>query len=128
MNRLITKFKFKGSDANDKPSTVNDNGKTLGGHAVQNWCLLRFLPLIIGLRIQDCSDRVWAAVLLLRRIVELICSPKITSAQVADLRIKIDEYIELRVSLFPAIPLRPKHHFLVHYPKQILQLGSLIRV
>lgn len=70
LNQLIVRFKYKGYDANDKPSIVNENGKTLGGHAVQNWCLLRLLPLLISSKIQDHCDEVWAAICLLREIVE----------------------------------------------------------
>lgn len=128
LNQIIIKFKYKGSDANDKPNILNDKGKRLGGHAVQNWCLLRVLPLLICSKIQDTSDEVWTTILLLREIVELVCAPKITLAQVAYLRVKIEEYLELRVSLFPETPLRPKHHYLAHYPRHILQFGPLMRV
>ena len=41
---------------------------------------------------------------------------------------KIEEYLEARTSLFPEAPLRPKHHYLTHYPQHILQFGPLIRV
>lgn len=128
LNQMITKFKYKGSDANDKPNILNDKSKKLGGHAVQNWCFLRLLPVFICLNVQDTSDKVWGLILLLREIVELVCAPKITFGQVAYLRIKIEEYLELRVGLFPETPLRPKHHYLAHYPRQLLQFGPLMRV
>ena len=128
MNQVIVKFKYKGYDANDKPSIVNENGKTLGGHAAQNWCLLRLLPLLVSSKIQDSNDEVWAAICLLREIVALVCAPKISVAQLAYLRVKIEEYLETRASLFPETPLRPKHHYLTHYPHHILQFGPLMRV
>ena len=107
---------------------MNENGKTLGGHAVQNWCLLRLLPLLVSSKIQDSNDEVWAAICLLREIVALVCAPRISVAQVAYLRVKIEEYLETRASLFPETPLRRKHHYLTHYPLHILQFGPLMRV
>ena len=88
LNNKITNFKYKGNDVNDKPNTVNDNGKKLGGHAVQNWSLLRLLPLFIGSKIQDTSNEVWQAILLLRQIVELVCAPRIKLTQVSYLKVK----------------------------------------
>jgi hypothetical protein len=41
-NQIVTKFKYSGSDANNKPSIISEEGSKLGGHAVQNWCLLKF--------------------------------------------------------------------------------------
>ena len=104
LNQVIVKFKYKGYDANDKPSIVNESGKTLGGHAVQNLCLLRLLPLLNASKIQDSSDKVWAAICLLREIVALVCAPKILVAQVTYLRVKVEEYLEARSSLFSEMP------------------------
>ena len=118
-----------GSDAANKPSELSTNADKLSGHAVQNWCFLRLLPLIIGDRIKDAAEnQVWSLCLNLRNIVNLICSPKIDIAQVAELRVAIEEYIQDRCKLFPQDKLRPKHHYLVHYPELILQFGPLIRL
>ena len=56
LNRTINQFKFLGSDAANKPSELNVKGEKLGGHAVQNWCFLRLLPLLVGDRIKDPLD------------------------------------------------------------------------
>ena len=97
-NQIITAFKYNGGNANDKPKTVDDKGHKLGGHAVQNWCLLRLFPILIGNKIQNKSDNVWKLIIFLRQIVELVCPPKIALAQVAYLRIQIEEYLELRMT------------------------------
>lgn len=129
LNRSISQFKYLGTDKNNKPCEVRSNGERLGGHAAQNWCLLRLLPLLIGDCIQNpVEDEVWQLCLKLREIVELICAPKIHTNQIALLRIVIEEYIQLRTVTFPNKPLKPKHHYLVHYPELILQFGPLIRL
>lgn len=129
LNRRITQFKFLGSDANDKPAEVKPGSGKLSGHAVQNWCFLRLLPLFVGDKIVNPTENeVWQLVLLLRQIVELICAPAISTDQVAYLQVLIDEYIHFRRVTFPDFPLKPKHHYICHYPELIVHFGPLIRL
>ena len=44
------------------------------------------------------------------------------------LQLIISQYISMREMLFPDVKLRPKHHYLLHYPELILQFGPLIKV
>ncbi|XP_071852460.1 uncharacterized protein [Apostichopus japonicus] len=60
-------------------------------------------------------------------MVELLCTPSIDEAEIANLSFLIEEYLESRHRLFPERRMRPKHHFLNHYPMLILQFGTLIR-
>ncbi|KAL2083090.1 hypothetical protein ACEWY4_020863 [Coilia grayii] len=129
LNRRINQFKYLGRDANNKPCEVNPEGGKLGGHAVQNWCLLRMLPALIGDKIKNPGDnKVWQLVLQLREVVDLICAPAISNGQIAYLRVLIDEYLHYRVQTFPDNPLKPKHHYVSHYPELIIQFGPLIRL
>ncbi|XP_076324162.1 uncharacterized protein LOC143232498 [Tachypleus tridentatus] len=92
LNKKIQTYKFKGSDANDKPPFTLSS-KTVSGHAVQVWVLLRFFPLLIHGKIDDHNNEVWQLLLLLRQIVELICAPVISEDQVAIMLDLIKEYI-----------------------------------
>lgn len=128
-NRSIGQFTYLGNEAHDKPPEFSPGSEKLSGHAVQNWCLLRVLPLLVGDRIKnpDESD-VWKLILLMREIVGYVCAPTITADQIAYLDVLIEGYIQSRVELFPDHPLKPKHHYLCHYPELILQFGPLIRL
>lgn len=86
------------------------------------------MPLIIGDKVQDTADEVWQLTLQLKDIVELICAQKISVSQVAYLDVLIQEYLEFRKVLFPETTLKPKHHYLRHYPALILKFGPLIRL
>lgn len=121
LNRRIKQFKYKSTDALTKPCAVNSEVSKLSGQAVQNWNFLRLLPVLIGDKVENSEDEVWQLTLQLKDIVDLICAQKISSSQVAYLDILIQEYLELRKSLFPESPLKPKHHFLRHYPALILK-------
>lgn len=127
LNRKIAQFKYLGSDKNNKPNQINPKGDGLGGQALQNWCLVRLLPLIIGDKIREPENEYWQQFLRLRDIIEVVCAPQISEAQVAILNFTIDEYLEARSNLFPDYRFKPKHHFLKHYPLLILQYGPLIR-
>lgn len=127
LNRRISQFKYKGSDALTKPCTVNE-GPKLSGQAIQNWNFLRLLPVLIGDKVQSPEDEVWQLILQLKDIVDLICAQRISVSQVAYLDIIIQEYLESRKCLFPECTLKPKHHYLRHYPALILKFGPLIRL
>lgn len=112
LNRILSNFPYKGSDANNKPCEVRPDGEKLKGHAAQNWCLLRLLPVMIRDRIKTpLEDDVWQLCLNLRDIVDMICAPKIHRNQVAYLKILIEDYLQLRHTLFPGKPLQAKHHY-----------------
>lgn len=61
-------------------------------------------------------------------MVSLICAPAISTGQIAYLRVLIDEYLHFRKQAFPDKPLKPKHHYVSHYPELIIHFGPLIRL
>jgi len=128
LNRRIRQFKYKATDACSKPCAVTPKALKLSGQAIQNWNFLRLLPLLIGDKVQDSQDNIWQLTLQLKDIVDLICAQQISKPQVAYLDILIQEYLETRKALFPDNKLRPKHHYLRHYPGLILRFGPLIRL
>lgn len=128
MNRRIKQFKYSASDALSKPCAVNSNGVKLSGQAIQNWNFLRLLPVIMGDKVKEPMDDVWQLTLQLKDIVEMICAQRISLPEVAYLDVLIQEYLACRSSLFPGQRLKPKHHYLRHYPALILKFGPLIRL
>ena len=77
-------------------------------------------------KIEDSDDSSWLMLLALHQIVQMLCAPALNDKDVATLICVLN--IAFRQSLFPSIPLRPKHHFLLHYPYFIIQYGPLSRV
>lgn len=59
LNRRIGQLvaKYQGNDANDKPCEVTPGSNKLSGHSVQNWCLLRMLPVLIAKKIQSPGEK-----------------------------------------------------------------------
>ena len=128
LNHRLSTLHYLGSDATSKPCLVAVSGEKLGGQAIQNWNFIRLLPIIMHDRICNTDDPYWHMFLLLRDIIELLCAPTITEADIAYLSTLIDEYLEERKQNFPDDRMKPKHHYFKHYPRLILEFGPLIRV
>lgn len=82
------------------------------------WCLFRFLPIIIGERI-DVKMEEWPCLLILWNIVQICTSPAIRKDDIPYLRILIEEHHTLFKRLYPNASIIPKMHFLIHVPDDI---------
>lgn len=126
LNSKILSFKFGLHDAANKPSALPKNFEVgLKLNASRVWCLLRLLPLLIGNFVPE-GEPVWDLLLMLKEIVDLILAPAINTTYISHLADLINDHHTLLKLLFPDIILKPKHHFLVHYPKLIVEFGPLV--
>lgn len=96
----------------------------MGGNAHENWCLLQLLPLIIGLKVPE-HEPVWQMLMTLKDIVELVMSPVHTEESICYLDSMIAEHRRRFLDVFPQETLKPKHHFLEHYPQLIREFGPV---
>ena len=126
LNNRISKFPYNAEERMCKPCLIKKFTK-LSGNASQNWCMLRLFPLFVMNKILDCDDPSWLVLLTLHEIVQLLCAPALNIESICFLNLRIKEYLRLRQTLFPDTPLRPKHHYLFHYPFFVLQYGPLSR-
>ncbi|CAN7937448.1 unnamed protein product [Ixodes hexagonus] len=127
LNFRITSFKFLRSDRTRKPCEVNIQGNKLVGETVKTWNLLRLLPLFVSHKV-DMKYSDWCLYLTLRKVVDIICAPKVSEEIVAYLHVLVEQYLADRKELFPMVPLKPKHHYLLHYSSLIRELGPLVNV
>jgi len=126
LNRQLKSFKFLGSDRTNRPHLIGlgKDSKAIGGNAHENWCLLRMLPLLVGARVPE-GDSVWELILYLKDIIEVSFSHSLSGSAVAFLDMLIQEHKLLLRETFPDFSLRPKHHFIEHYPHLITCFGPL---
>ena len=90
---------FGGTKGNRSPIGVKAD--KIGEQAVQNWCLLKCLPIVLLDKLKDTSNEVWQLFLVTRNLQNLrfiICTPSITARQVTYLKILIDKNLELAVT------------------------------
>ena len=128
LNKRIQNFDYSAHDRSDQPPIIATNAKKLAGQAAENWCLLRLFSLIIFDRVKNSNDKIWKLFLSLREVVELVCAYEISHSQLAYLNVLCKDYVDRRKKHFPSVRLRPKHHFLLHYPALTMQFGPLIRL
>lgn len=122
-------FNYGFMDKKNRPTGVNMfcTGSGIGLNASQTLCLIRNLPLIFGDLVPE-GDRHWHLLLLLLHIVNIVFSPCITEGMTVFLKHLIEEHHRLFTVLHPQNNLIPKHHFMIHYPECIRQIGPLVHV
>jgi hypothetical protein len=104
---------------------ITKKTKKLPGKAYENWQILVLLPYIFkGLEI-DFDAKEWLMFTNLVEICRIVCAHEISIGQVIYLSKVIDSFFLYRKLCFPEISLRPKHHYLAHYPLLIKLLGPL---
>lgn len=85
---------------------------------------VRNFSLIIGDVVPE-DDEVWKLYLILLEIMSIIMSSTISKPQLNYLKYLISEHHSRYISLFND-SLKPKHHFLIHYPTIISNVGPLL--
>ena len=88
--------------------------------AAQMWLLGRVLPYMIGEYIPP-TDEHWQNYLQLLDIVDLLFAPSITEDEVGYLSVLIDEHHQTFVSLYSNSKLLPKHHYMIHMPRLVIE-------
>lgn len=104
--------------------TLNLKKKCVTSKATDLWHLIMILPLVFMKTERVYSDKSFDLLILLKQITDIVAAPIVSLRQIATLRLSINNYLQMRTSLFEAA-LRPKHHYLSHYPHLILQFGPL---
>ena len=118
-------------DKRNKSPEINSFDSNGGGlsqsmTAVQMTSLLKYLPLIIGGKIQHDNDY-WLFLLHLSKLVDFIFAPSFTHGMIAYLSQLISEHLHLFKQLFANnISLKSKHHLLVYLSTIITKSGPLI--
>ncbi len=130
LNSRITSFDYSPADSKNKPSPIlqrkirNPDGAS-GQTASQMWCLVRYLPLLIGDLVPEDNEHLELIILLLE-CMDFIFSPEVTEDETFFLKQLIKDHHNYFLTMYPTRTLKPKHHFMTHYPQQIRQLGPLI--
>lgn len=130
LNRKILSFPYQHTDKTDKPKPISKNfaaKKTIGGNGHENGTLLRLLPLLIGNTVPE-GDNAWSILMDLKEIVELVLSPAFNDESIQYLQTKIQDHRQMLLEVFPEFRLRPKHHFIEHYPHLIRCFGPLVHL
>ena len=128
LNAKISNFEYSYLDRDNKPEKITRAQiyepvclkQTAAGLLTLNY----ILPYILLEKFDDL-DRYYRNYLHLIAIVTLCCSPYSTIDTAGELQVLVEGYLHEFKQLYPNTALKPKHHFLLHLPTQILRFGPL---
>ncbi|KAJ8043406.1 hypothetical protein HOLleu_10472 [Holothuria leucospilota] len=131
LNSRITSFDYGPLESKNKPSVLQETklqrpDGASGQTAAQMWCLFRNFPLLIGDKVPVDNEH-FELILLLLECMDIIFSPELSTGDTYFLKQIIKDHHSHFLYLFPDRRLKPKNHFMTHYPRQIRMLGPLIR-
>lgn len=130
LNDCIKSFPYQFSDKINKPQKIpkaSFEKGTIGGNGHENWTLLRLLPFIIGSKIPE-QEPAWEILMDLKEIVDIAVSNKLSEEALFYFSSKLRDHRKLLVHTFPEFKLKPKHHFIDHYPDLIRCYGPLVEL
>ena len=128
INAKIANFRYSYLDRDNKPEAITraqlyesmSLKQTAAGLLTLNYILLFILQEKF-----DHLDRFYRNYMHLVAIVTICCSPYCTADTGGELQVLIECYLHKFKTLFPTKQLKPKHHFLLHLPTQIMRFGPL---
>lgn len=127
---LVWAFKYGKNDTKNKPPAINmsflNSNAVLAGTASSKWCLMRFLPLILGTRIPEGNED-WELLLKFREIIDIIFAAEISSARLAYLDVLVQSFLVDFSARYGPGALIPKLHYMVHYARFVRELGQIGR-
>ena len=127
-NKLLT-FSYTECDKADKPQLIKKSGSwssfKVKQHAVEMSNLIRLYPLLFG-DFVDVGNDYWELLVSFVELVQLLAAPSFSPGETDHIRDIIECFLENYFLLFPDEHLKPKGHFITHYPRQILELGAPI--
>lgn len=117
----VRDFNYGELSKGNKPSIVNFKKKNLGQNATQMHCLFIHIAFIFVDKSEILED-IWLVVSTLLRCVDICFSKSICEKEIKEFESLIDLHLKLFKENFKT-RLRPKHHFLTHYPNAIRRMG-----
>lgn len=129
LNERIEGFQYGKKETRTKPQKMTEKklkNFSLGLSASETFCFLRVLPLLIGDFI-PIDDPYWELMIRLRHLIELLYSPRYCENTPFYIKDVISEYLQLLQTLFPN-SMKPKHHYLLHYPRSMELMGPLSKI
>lgn len=90
--------------------------------ATEVYCFISFLPLMLGDLI-PINNKYWSILIYLVNILDLLSKPELGENDVKRLEQLVNNHHTVYFSVYGC--LKPKHHFMLHYPRAIKMLGPL---
>lgn len=129
INSRVAAFNFGYMEKTNLPNSVTFEKLNVGLKAAQTWCLIRHIPLIF-IDIFDSENPEWKErcnlIKILLKCMLCIFAPNISLDMIAILENDISQMLQSVRKVFPNKNLKPKEHFLIHYPRIMREMGPIV--
>lgn len=127
-NNLKNQFDYGEIEVNNASQEIQENhikNSNINLTSSEMKCLVQFLPMMIGSYIEEDDEDYehWLLFLEMQEIIDDLLKSKHTRSSLDSLRTLIKKFLDRYIKIFGH--LRPKFHFLTHYPDCIEQVGPL---
>lgn len=122
-------FNFGTLNSDKRPSSINLKKSNNNQNATQSYTLMTHLPFILynEIRSNKKLEDIWSSVSSLLQIMQIVFSSVITEENVLRLSEKIETHLKSIIDNFE-LSLKPKHHFISHYPRVIRLMGPVVHM
>ena len=127
LNERILTFSYCEIDKQNKPQIILEGPLStlrVKQTASEMWRFLHLLPLFIGDFVPDeCIH--WQNYIAFLDVLDRLCAPSFCESELIILTAIINEFFKNYLELYPDQNLKPKAHFICHYPEMIRRFGPL---
>lgn len=126
LNNRTQLFIYGESENGNKPTVIKPDHvkkKKLNMSAREMWTFCRFLPIIIG-DLVPRKNKHWELLINLNKIIDITLKSNFQETDLLTLENLISKHHDLYIQLFNA-NLKPKFHFMIHYPYVMKMIGPL---
>ncbi|XP_055908123.1 uncharacterized protein LOC129942965 isoform X1 [Eupeodes corollae] len=126
LNNRTQLFKYSKSEIGNiapiiKPEHIQR--QKLNMSAKEMWTFCRFLPIIIGDLVPEKNNH-WKLLTFLNKIIDIVLKSDFKEVDIHNLQTLISRHHSRYIKLFNE-KLKPKFHFMIHYPYVMRMLGPL---
>lgn len=128
LNDRLRFFNFGTQNVNKPPlfSLCNIRKKHINMSCAEMKTFIQYAGLIFA-DLVPVNNKFWELYILLRKMLDIILSDSVLKDDIIELRDLISKHHSAYLNLF-SIPLKPKHHILIHYPFIIEKIGPVKKV
>ncbi len=123
----VNDFPYMGSDKANKPALISIDKVKLRFTQSITWCFLRLCPLMIGDLIPE-DHPLWRLATLFLDVLDQVLSPVISQRDIHYMQQVIEDFLTEFRNNFPGTRIKPKGHYMLHYPTLTKKFGPLVHV
>ena len=90
------------------------------------WNLIRLAPLMLGEYV-EIDNEFWNLLVLFCQLTERLCALEFSNSDLVYLDESLHSFFSKYMSKFPDVIIKPKAHFIQHYPQMISRFGPLVK-